>query len=228
MDTIREHFEQEASEFDRIIVTLIPDYLHMVDALVAALPFDKMSAIRVIDLGCGTGTVALRVLETFANADVTCLDVAENMIATARTKLARYPHIRWRTGDFNTFEADAPYDAVVSSLALHHLPTDEDKRRFYRRIHGALNPGGAFYNADVVLASSELLQAVYMDRWRAFMRRGVSESEIDGNWLPKYYAEDRPAKLLDQLDWLTQAGFVTVDVVWKHYNFAVYGGLKAG
>jgi tRNA (cmo5U34)-methyltransferase len=44
--------------------------------------------------------------------------------------------------------------------------------------------------------------------------------------LPKYHAEDRPAKLLDQLDWLTQAGSVAVDVVWKHYNFAVYGGVK--
>ena len=48
MDTIREHFEQEASEFDQIIVTLIPDYLQMVDALVAALPFSATDAIRVV------------------------------------------------------------------------------------------------------------------------------------------------------------------------------------
>jgi tRNA (cmo5U34)-methyltransferase len=226
MDHVKEHFEEEATEFDHIIVTLIPDYAHMVDALVVAMPFDRTAAIRVIDLGCGTGTVALRVLDTFANAHVTCLDVAENMIAMARTKLAKHPQVRWRVGDFDTFAAEAPFDAVVSSLALHHLPTDGDKRRFYQRIYEVLNPGGAFYNADVVLASSESLQAAYIDRWRAFMSRGVSETEIDGNWLPKYYAEDRPAKLLDQLDWLMQAGFVDVDVVWKHYNFAVYGGVK--
>src|SRR5438876_9182731 len=137
MDKIRKHFEQEASDFDQIIVTLIPDYVRMVDALVAALPFERAAAIRVIDLGCGTGTVALRVLETFANAHVTCLDVAENMIAMARTKLAQHRHVCWRVGDFDTFEADAPYDAVVSSLALHHLPTDDDKREFYRRIYDA-------------------------------------------------------------------------------------------
>jgi len=33
----------------------------MVDALVSAMPFERTAAIRVIDLGCGTGTVALRV-----------------------------------------------------------------------------------------------------------------------------------------------------------------------
>lgn len=226
MDHVKEHFEQEATEFDRIIVTLIPGYAHMIDALVAALPFERTAAIRTIDVGCGTGTVALRVSEAFPNAQVTCLDVAENMIAMARAKLAPYPQVRFHRGDFDTFAVDAPYDAVVSSLALHHLPTDESKREFYRRVYDTLNPGGAFYNADLVLASSESLQAVYMDRWRAFMRRGVSDADIDGKWLPQHRAEDHPAMLLQHVEWLVQAGFVDVDVVWKHYNVAVYGGVK--
>jgi tRNA (cmo5U34)-methyltransferase len=62
------------------------------------------------------------------------------------------------------------------------MTTSSDSTGAY---YDALNTGGVFYNADVVLASSDSLQAVYMDRWRAFMSRGVSETEIDGNWLPK-------------------------------------------
>lgn len=38
--------------------------------------------------------------------------------------------------------------------------------------------------------------------------------------------EDRPAKLIEQLNWLAEIGFTDVDVIWKYYNFAVYGGLK--
>ena len=226
MDTIRKHFEEEAREFDRIIVTLIPDYPRMVEALVMAIPFGRSASVRVMDLGCGTGTVAAGVLGAFPNAQVTCLDLAENMIAMARAKLEHYPQVRYVAGDFDKFDLHGEYDVVVSSLALHHLATNDDKRRFYRRIYGSLACGGAFYNADVVLGSNEFLQGIYMRQWRKFMRRSVSPEEIEGKWISKYEAEDRPAKLVDQLAWLTEIGFADVDVIWKHYNFAVYGGRK--
>lgn len=224
MDKIKQHFEEEAGDFDRIILTLIPGYPEMVEALVSALPFASDAPVRAIDLGCGTGTVSQAVLNAFPNAHVTCLDLAENMIAMAKSKLAHDSRTRFIVGDFTTF--DGEYDAVISSLALHHLAIDEDKKRFYHRVYDQLCPGGVFYNADVVLASSDFLQATYMRQWRAFMRRSISDEEIDGKWIPKYQAEDRPAKLLDQLAWLNEIGFADVDVLWKRYNFAVYGGAK--
>jgi len=60
MDNVKKHFEEEAQAFDRIVVTLIPGYARMLEALVAALPFERSAPLRVIDLGCGTGTVAER------------------------------------------------------------------------------------------------------------------------------------------------------------------------
>ena len=228
MDAIRQHFEKEAADFDRIIVELIPQYTDMVRALVAAIPFNGNARIQVVDLGCGTGTVAKQILEMFPHAEVTCLDLADNMIAMAKAKLGSYPRVRYIRDDFNTFDSSSKYDAIVSSLALHHLVTDEDKRRFYRRSYQSLIPGGVFYNADVVLASTEYLQTVYMRQWRDFMLRSVPEKEIDEKWIPKYHAEDRPARLTDQLTWMSRIGFAGVDVLWKYYNFAVYGGTKHG
>lgn len=226
MNNIKQHFEDEAREFDRLIVTLIPEYSRMVEALVSSFPFERSAPVRVIDLGCGTGTVAARVLQIFPNAQVTCLDLAENMIEMAQSKLARHPQVRYTQGDFNAFKFDRDFDAVVSSLALHHLATDDEKKIFYQRIYESLAPGGIFYNADVVLGSSEFLQEVYMEQWRSFMSRNVSRAEIESKWIPKYQAEDRPAKLMDQLEWMAEIGFADVDVIWKYYNFAVYGGAK--
>ncbi len=78
----------------------IPEYPQMVEALVTALPFDSAAEIRVIDLGCGTGTVALAVLRAFPRAHVTCLDLAENMIVMAKSKLANYQQVHYVVGDF--------------------------------------------------------------------------------------------------------------------------------
>lgn len=223
-DAIKQHFEREAGEFDRLIVALIPDYSGMVEALVASLPFDGDACIKVIDLGCGTGAVALNILRSFPHAQLICLDMAENMIATARAKLGNFQNVHYVIDDFSNFSGE--YDAVVSSLALHHLATDDDKRRFYQRIYDNLRPGGVFYNGDIVLASSDVLQETYMRQWRAFMRHSISEREIETTWIPKYQAEDHPAKMIDQMAWLAEIGFTDVDVPWKRYNFAVYGGRK--
>jgi tRNA (cmo5U34)-methyltransferase len=192
MDKIKQHFEDEARDFDRIILTLIPGYPQIVEALVAAMPFESHAPIAVIDLGCGTGTVSQAILAAFPNARVTCLDLAENMIAVAQSKLAHNPRVRFVVTDFTSFEGE--YDAIISSLALHHLVTDENKKHFCQRIHARLRPGGVFYNGDLVLASSDLLQATYMHQWRAFMRSHISDEEIEGKWIPKYLVEGPSGK----------------------------------
>jgi tRNA (cmo5U34)-methyltransferase len=147
VDTVREHFAHEAPEFDRLITSLIPGYREMVYALVRVLPFQASAPIQVLDLGCGTGTVTEAVLTAFPTACVTCVDIAAPMIAIARAKLAGFERVAYVVGDFNALELDGPYDAVVSSLALHHLNTDDDKRACYSRIYNGLKPGGVFYNA---------------------------------------------------------------------------------
>ncbi len=226
MEDIRSHFEAEAEIYDGNIVRLIPGYREMVGALVSALPFEDGAAPRVLDLGCGTGTVARAVLERWPEAELTCLDMSERMLEMARVKLERFRKTRYVAADFSVWDGEGPYDAVVSSLALHHLPDDGAKRSFFSKVHALLSPGGAFFNADVVLSGDPGIQARYLERWRAFMLESVSRADVDGIWFPSYEREDRPAILLDQLGWLDEAGFDPVDVVWKRYNFAVYGGKK--
>jgi tRNA (cmo5U34)-methyltransferase len=226
MDAVRQHFNDEAPDFDQIILALIPDYRRIVQTLVAAIPFERTARIEAIDLGCGTGTIAKAILEQFPNARVTCVDLAENMLAIAQSKLGRHSGVEFVLSDFRTLSLDRGYDVVLSSLALHHLVTDEDKIGFYKRIYNGLRNGGVFYNGDIVLGSSDFLQVVYMREWRAFMCRNIAEAEVDDTWIPKYHAEDRPAKLVDQIDWLRKIGFVEVDVLFKAFHFAVYGGSK--
>lgn len=82
------------------------------------------------------------------------MDFAEGMISMAREKMVAYSDIRFQVGDFRTYSFDQSYDVVVSSVALHHLETDQAKWDFYQKSFNALNPEGVFYNADVILGDS--------------------------------------------------------------------------
>lgn len=44
------------------------------------------------------------------------------------------------------------------------------------------------------------------------MKSSISEEEINNKWHPKYKEEDQPAKLINQITWLTNLGFREVDI----------------
>ena len=125
-DKVKAHFEEESAEFDEIILKLIPHYKDMINALISSIPFEHDAPVKVLDLGCGTGTVTKTLKEHFKNAHVTCLDLAENMIEMAKIKLNDYNDIEYTVGDFYEYNFTAKYDVIVSSLALHLLASDED------------------------------------------------------------------------------------------------------
>jgi tRNA (cmo5U34)-methyltransferase len=137
-----------------------------------------------------------------------------------------FSNISYEVADLQQYSFNDKYEVVVSSLALHHLTTDGHKRTFYKKIFDCLNTGGVFYNADVVLSSSYYLQELNIKKWKEYMRKSVPEDEIETRWMNTYRTEDNPAQLITQLEWLKEIGFSEIDVIWKYFNFAVYGGQK--
>ncbi len=196
----------------------------MLELLVYFMPFKPEQEFRVMDMGCGTGNVTLMIKKKYPNAVVTCLDMAVNMLEEAKQKLKDYSDIRYVVADFSDYEFDARFDAIVSSLTFHHLD-EGDKRRLYERIFNALEFDGIFITGDVVLASSDLVQELSMERWKQHMRDCITEEEV-GEAVERYYEEDRPCKLMDELSWLEKTGFSDVDVYWKYGSLALYGATK--
>ena len=221
---VKDHFEEEAVEYDDIIIKLIPYYKEMVEAIIGTIPFDSDKEINIIDLGCGTGPISYAIRQQYPQAKFTLVDIAENMLQVAKQKLGE--NNTYINADFNSFNFDKQYDVIVSSLALHHLETDAERELFYNKIYKALKEGGVFINGDVVKAQTVVLQNEFIKKWIAYMNRSMEMSEINEKWLPNYYAEDRPIPLMKHLAMLEKANFKDIDVVWKYYGYAVYTANK--
>lgn len=223
MDVVKAHFEGEASDFDDIIAKKIPHYGEMIDVLISAVPFPSRAEIDVIDLGSGTGNLSWMMRKKFPNARITCLDLSEKMLETSRNKLGENK-TTYVLKDFSGYEFDAKYDVVISSLALHHLEV-KDRQQFFAKIYEALRNGGAFLNADIVLASNTPWQKLYLKEWKTFLSGSFSADEIrEVN--ERYRNEDRPVVLLEDIKRLKESNFRKSDILWKYYNFAVYGAVK--
>lgn len=219
-EEIAEHFEEEAAEYDSTFLRIIPRYRELLAALADTLPFPAGSSFSAIDLGCGTGNVSRGVLDRYPGARMTCVDISPKKLEMTRKKLGH--GVAVVQADLNDYDFSGKYDAVVSSLALHHFADDARKLAFYRKIHAALVPGGVFVNADIVQGSDPALQDLYMRKWREFMLETIPEEEVDGKWLVGHRSGDRPAKLTTHLAMLHECGFTGIDVVYKYYNYAVF------
>lgn len=111
---------------------------------------------RVLEIGCGTGEFSIELSRHCKQ--VVALDVSEGMLEFAREKAKskNRSNIQFIKGSFLTFEPDnGPFDAVVTQLALHHLP-DFWKFIALQRISSMLKAGGRFYLKDVVFSSETL------------------------------------------------------------------------
>lgn len=217
---VDEKFNEVAAEFDQLMQKIMPDYHFFQKALVENLPFDVTDAFRVIDLGCGTGNLGKMILERFPRSEVVCVDFSADMLKAAEQKIGK-ERAKFMQCDFYQLEFPGKFDAVVSSLALHHLRTEEDKRVFYQKMYDAMNPNGVHLNAENVLSPDPVLQKEFIDRWRKFMRKSFSDEEIDRVWLAGYYDDDHPVTLSCHARLMAQTGFRHFDVILKSYHFAL-------
>ena len=115
-------FNEKAADYDE---TKSDEYRDCVSLVVNHA--DPARDDNVLDLGCGTGAVALRLAD--AAARVVGRDISDGMLAEARRKAAErgVENVAFGPGTFREPAVEAPVDVIVSNFAMHHLP-DREKR----------------------------------------------------------------------------------------------------
>lgn len=115
---------------------------------------------KILDLGCGTGTLALQIKQSYPETEVFGLDADPEILARARAKAqdsGREIHFAQGLSNQLPYE-DASFDRVVSTLFFHHL-TLAVKRQTVTEIARVLRPGGELHVADWGRPSDPLMHA---------------------------------------------------------------------
>jgi SAM-dependent methyltransferase len=114
----------------------------------------------VLDLGCGPGSLATRLLDRLPAATVVGLDADSVLLALGRAACADRPGLRFADQDLRSdgwaaaLNLDRPVDAAVSTTALHWLAAGE-LARMYAELATVLRPGGVLLNGDHLAEDEE-------------------------------------------------------------------------
>jgi tRNA (cmo5U34)-methyltransferase len=230
VEEIRQRFDADVERFSN----LETGQSATVDApLAMAMVAETAAAVTprakdLVDVGCGAGNYSLKLLQHVPNLNVTLIDLSQNMLDRAATRVGAAT-----TGTVKTVQADiraismAPQstDIILAAAVLHHLRTDDEWRSVFRQFYHALRPGGSIWIFDLVEQSIPEVQRLQWRMYGEYLSNFKDDAYRD-HVFAYVEKEDTPKPLVFQLDLLREVGFRQVDVLHKHSCFAAFGGVK--
>ena len=231
--------DRQVSDYDRKQRLLVPRKDELLDTVVDFLPFEEEQPVHILDVGAGQGALSERILQRFSQAHVTLLDASAEMLAVAEQRLAAYAsRVSLGLGDFCAVDWDAavlrPVDGIVSSIALHFLRT-ERRLPFFARAYALLSAPGCLLVGDAYNTPVAFIQERCNLRMLEFTRQQLLATEGRDVSIEKLRENARTEsgragtnRLLftEQMDLLKEAGFPTVEIVWRYLSMAVVAAYK--
>jgi ubiquinone/menaquinone biosynthesis C-methylase UbiE len=205
----------------------------------------------ILDLGCGTGSLMLSILEAFPESEIVGIDFDPTLLWLAEARLTDFAtRSRVILADLRDISwmksVKSPFDAVVSATALHWFNATQ-LAELYKQIAQIMRPGGIFLNADHIGSDSPEIQQAW-ERHRDKMRaqEAISDGDDwDGFWREYSQALGLGIREIHQhviggweggieegfplawhLDRLRECGFSSVDCFWRCDCDAIYGGIR--
>lgn len=177
----------------------------MRDIVVAEAPHGP---IRVLDLGCGTGSLVRRLADALPDATVMGIDISPaNIEAARRTAGSADARVRFEVADYQQLAVE-PFDVIVSDGVLHLVPGDT--ATLVAKLAHDTRPGGVFvcgmpfacaYNTAFALVR-RLLRSVrgpWLDRLVLAAARGLHGRDMDDEGLRERvgYMYIPPVRVMD-------------------------------
>ena len=194
----------------------------------------KNRTTRILDLGCGDGRITQEILKLNSNAEVFLVDGSLKMLETAKSNFKEVNALHYIHKTFqDLLDSDTlthGFDFIVSSLAIHHLSSDE-RESLFAYIYNHLRDGGYFLNMEVVLPRSKILEEWYLMLWKEWIQENEIKLCLEESfgYLPIQYKnnpDNHPDTLEKQLDALKTIGFKNIDCHYKYGIFTIYSGEK--
>ena len=210
-------------EYDARIRATIPNY----DALLAnALDVVVHSGIDVkywVDVGAGTGNMAIMAMARFSKARFTLLDISSDMLSVAKSKAGeeRTAYVHGSSDKMNIADQSAD---VVSCIQSNHYYEEEGHAKVLEECYRILRPGGMLIATENVATRTENGYHILRSRLKTYLTdKGRSDNAAEG-YLDRYGSEFHPHTAEEHIKLMEDAGFRDVEIFYYNYGqIGVYG-----
>jgi len=221
-------FDHEvAKDFDQHVRKSVPFYDQVQDMVVEMSEWFVRDGMAVYDLGTSTGETILQLQRKHAGKkDLRFIGVDNSlpMLEKARTKCAG-GNVQLLHQNLSALSELPDAGLVTAIYALQFLPLSE-RRRVLERVHRDLQEGGAIVMVEKIRGETSLFEDMWLELyWDMKKKSGLNAEQV----LSKARSLRGvlvPLTVSENIQLLREAGFSSVDVFLKWYNFAGFIAIK--
>ena len=213
-----------SSIYDEHITNVLPYYKEYHNQALDVVRAMGIDSPVWLDTGCGTGTLAMRILETYPGANLTLCDPSEKMLDIAKTKLSGND-IRF----FNLSSEQLPFENefdVVTAIQCHHYLSAEGRENAVKACYKALKEDGVFITFENIKMETDAADVIALKRWQTFLEEHGNSPEDVKMHIERRGVEVFPITIAQHLELLKKCGFRSVNVLWTSYLQAGFWAIK--
>ena len=219
-------FSQAAAHFDEHIKQSVPNCEEQRKYVAALARFFLHQDGRAYELGVSTGRTAEAVLARMPGRKIQYigLDLEPEMVAKARVNLAGDP--RFIAACANVLDyAFEPAALVISYYTFQFLPPVR-RPKLLRRLWETLEPGGALVVYEKTLGSDPKVQCIFSEIYHEFKAQQGLSADAILNKERSLQGVAQPMTLEENFAQLRNAGFETVEIIFRSFCFAGFLAVK--
>ena len=231
-EEIRQRFDNDVERFSNLQTgqSATIDAPLVLELVTAAAAATNPNASALLDVGCGAGNYALKLLERLPNLDVTLIDLSQPMLERAVERIAKAAR---PNASITPLQVDVrqlqpreeTFDIILAAAVLHHLRDDSEWESVFRAFYRALRPGGSLWISDLVTHELPAVHAMMWSLYGDYLTQLKNET-----YRKEVFAyidrEDTPRPVTWQIDLLRRVGFRSVELLHKNSCFAAFGAVK--
>ncbi len=209
LEKMSDFFTLRVEEYDSHMLSEVEGCKEGYEKMASLIPSDCRT---LLDLGCGTGLELDFIFSRLPNISVTGIDLTEAMLKKLSEK---HPDkvLKLICGDY--FEVDferESFDCAVSFQTMHHFSHGK-KKELYKKILSSLKNDGLYIECDYMVEFQQEEDYWFSENLRLRKEQGIDEGE--------FFHYDTPCTIENQIKILKQAGFITVEQVFRIENTTI-------
>lgn len=230
VEEIKVRFDNDVDRFTNLQTgqVSVVDAPIMLDVVTEVAKRIRPEATDMLDLGCGGGNYAAKMVTRMPNLNCTLIDLSDAMLVKAKERVESITsgNVLVQQGDMREVTlGEDQFDFIFAGATLHHLREDHEWELVFTKLYKSLKKGGCFFVADLIEHENELLNQYFKECYIDYLSV-IGGREYAEEILGLIEKADTPRSIVFQTDLLKKIGFRQIEILHKNICYAAFYAVK--